>query len=110
MLAAQAFRGNGFGSFAPIYTETFAASGGTTFPSALTNNSHDFSYGAGVKLGFIWEASEQFSLGLSYQSKIQMSEFDDYSDLFAEQGGFDIPESLRAGLALSRKQYVEPLL
>jgi len=98
VLAAQAFRGNGFGSFAP-YTETFAASGGTTFPSALTNNSHDFSYGAGVKLGFIWEASEQFSLGLSYQSKIQMSEFDDYSDLFAEQGGFDIPESLRAGLA-----------
>lgn len=98
VLAAQAFRGNGFGSFVP-YTETFAASGGTAFPTSLTNNSHDYAYGAGFKLGFIWQASERLSVSLSFQSQIEMGEFDDYSDLFAEKGGFDIPESFRGGIA-----------
>ena len=98
VLSAQAFEGKGFGSFAP-YTQTFAASGGTTFPANLSNNKRDYSYGAGLKLGVIWEASENINLALSYQSKIFMTELDDYSDLFAEQGDFDIPSSLRGGIS-----------
>lgn len=98
VLSAQAFEGKGFGSFAP-YTQTFAASGGTVFPSKLSNNDRDYSYGAGLKLGFIWEASDSVNLALSYQSKIFMTELDDYSDLFAEQGDFDIPSSIRAGIS-----------
>ena len=39
------------------------------------------------------------SAGVSYQSKISMSEFKDYSDLFAEDGGFDIPPSTKIGLS-----------
>jgi long-chain fatty acid transport protein len=35
---------------------------------------------------------------LSYQSKIWMNEFDDYSDLFANQGDMDIPADLKFGL------------
>ena len=99
VLAAQAFRGKGFASFTP-YTETFAASDGTAFPDSLTNNSHDYAYGAGFKLGFIWQATDTFNLSLSYQSRIEMSEFGDYSDLFAQNGGFDVPESIRAGASL----------
>ncbi len=98
VLSAQAFEAKGFGSFAP-YTQTFAASGGTVLPTNLTNNDRDYSYGAGLKLGFIWEATDAVNLALSYQSKIFMSEFDDYSDLFAEQGDFDIPSSIRAGIS-----------
>jgi long-chain fatty acid transport protein len=30
---------------------------------------------------------------------MSMSEFDDYSDLFAEAGGFDIPSSIKGGLS-----------
>lgn len=100
VLAAQGFEGTGFNSFAP-YTETFAASGGTQMPAALSNNGHDFSYGAGFKLGFIWGVSSRVNVGLSFQSRIEMSEFDDYADLFAESGGFDIPSSLRGGISVN---------
>lgn len=100
VLAGQAFEGDGFASFTP-YTETFAASGGTAMPTSLSNNSLDYAYGAGFKLGFIWDASDTINLALSYQSQIEMSEFDDYSDLFAQGGGFDIPASVRAGISFS---------
>lgn len=99
VLSAQAFEAKGFGSFAP-YTETFAASGGASQPVNLSNNDRDYSFGAGLKLGVIWEASDSVNLALSYQSKIFMSELDDYSDLFAEQGDFDIPSSIRAGISI----------
>jgi len=99
VLAAQAFRAKGVGSFAP-YTETFASSGGTVMPTSLTNNSHDYAFGAGFKLGFIWQATDAINVSLSYQSRIEMSEFDDYSDLFAQQGGFDVPESIRGGVSM----------
>jgi long-chain fatty acid transport protein len=98
VLSGQAFEGKGFASFAP-YTETFAASGGTKMPSNLSNNDRDYSFGAGLKGGVIWEASDKINLAMSYQSKIYMSELDDYSDLFAEQGDFDIPASIRAGIS-----------
>lgn len=98
LFAVQGFEGNGLASFTP-YTETFAASGGSVMPDSLSNNGHDYSYGAGVKIGFIMEATENINLAVSLQSRIRMSEFDDYSDLFAEQGSFDIPSSVRAGIS-----------
>jgi long-chain fatty acid transport protein len=42
---------------------------------------------------------DSFSAGLSYHSKMSMSELDDYSDLFAEAGGFDIPASTMLGIS-----------
>jgi long-chain fatty acid transport protein len=39
------------------------------------------------------------SAGLSYTSKMSMSELDDYSDLYAQAGGFDIPSSAKLGLS-----------
>lgn len=97
ILAAQMFEAKGIGTFAP-FTETFAASGGMTMPSSLSNAGTDWSFGAGLKVGLHAPLSDAFSLGLSYQTKIYMSEFDDYADLFAEQGGFDIPASLKFGM------------
>jgi len=97
VLVAQMFKANGVASFAPL-TNTFAASGGTVFPSNLSNNGTDWSYGGGLKVGLHAPLSDSFSLGISYQSKIYMSELDDYADLFAQQGGFDIPADLKIGL------------
>lgn len=98
VLTGQAFEGNGFGNFAP-YSRTFAASGGTTMPANLTDNGHDYSFGAGIRLGVIYAVSNKLNVALSLQSRIKMSEFDDYGDLFAEQGGFDIPSAVRAGIS-----------
>ena len=98
IFAVQLFEANGVMTFAPI-TETFAASGGTVFPSSLSNNGHDTSTGFGFGAGMWWGISDAVSVGLSYQSKMSMSEFDDYADLFAEQGDFDIPSSIKAGIS-----------
>ena len=98
ILALQSFEANGVAVFTPI-TKTFAASGGTTLPTALSNNGHEMTFGLGFAGGIWFAMSDAVSAGLSYQSKISMGEFDDYADLYAEAGGFDIPSSIKAGIS-----------
>jgi len=99
VLAVQMFEANGVATFTPV-TNSFNASGGTTLPTALSNNGHDMAFGWGIT-GGIWAGlSDNVSVGLSYQSKISMGEFDDYADLFAEDGDFDIPSSIKAGISV----------
>ena len=98
VIAVQAFEAKGISTFAPV-TKTLAASGGTTFPQNLSDNGHEFSFGWGFGGGIWWGISESVSVGLAYQSKMSMSEFDDYADLFAEDGGFDIPASIKGGIS-----------
>jgi len=93
----QVFEAKGVHAYAG-FTETFAASGGTVLPSNLSNNGHEFSWGYGAKVGIHANLSDTVALGAMYQSKILMSEFDDYADLFAEQGDFDIPANFKVGL------------
>jgi long-chain fatty acid transport protein len=68
-------------------------------PDKLTNNGKDWSYGAGLHFGWYGEVTEQLALGLSYRTKMWMSDFDDYSGLFADGGSFDIPAMFNFGLA-----------
>jgi len=100
---AQVFAARGVGSFAG-FTESFAASGGTVFPSNLTDNGHDQSYGIGGKIGFQWDLNEKVSFATSYQTEIGMGKFDKYADLFAGHGGFDIPADLKAGFTYRPNQ------
>ena len=99
VVGVQAFEADGVAPFAG-FTESFAASGGQTPPSRLSNNGHDYSWGAGLKVGFQAVAGRGLQLAGSFQTKIRMSEFDDYADLFAEQGDFDIPASALLGATL----------
>jgi len=105
VLAAQMFEAYGVGSFAG-FTETFAASGGTVMPSNLSNNSHEWSYGYGAKVGIHAKLSDSVSFGLSYVSKLKMTDFNDYADLFAQHGGFDIPATLKAGLTFRANEQI----
>ena len=68
-------------------------------PDKLTNNGHDNSYGYGARIGYLGEVLPGLFFGASYQTKIYMSEYDDYAGLFAEDGDFDIPANWSAGLA-----------
>jgi len=95
ILAGQAFEARGLSFFTP-FTKT-AASGGDA--KNLTNNGHDTSFGAGFKIGVQGEVTDGLTLGGAYQSKIWMSKFDDYKDLFAEGGDFDIPPTATIGLS-----------
>ena len=87
--------------------QTFKAHGLEGFGSAgfnvsaddtkLSGNGDDSSTGFGFKFGVQSEFSDNLTVGLSYQTKMSMSEFDDYAGLFAEQGDFDIPATLIIG-------------
>jgi long-chain fatty acid transport protein len=96
--AAQRFKAQGVGSFAG-FTETFASSGGTQQPVNLSDNGSEWSFGGGVAGGVLWQPVPQFSLGARYTSKMYMSKFDKYADLFAESGGFDVPANASIGIA-----------
>ncbi len=88
--AYQRFKAEGLGNFA----------GFSTNAAALTNNGTDDSFGYGFKVGVQGEVLTGLTLAASYQSRIDMDEFDKYSGLFAEKGDFDIPPTWTAGLAL----------
>jgi len=102
VFAVQAFEAKGVATFAG-FTKTFAEALLTTGMPApvesLSDNGHEISTGFGFAGGVWWAMGDYVSAGLSYQSTISMSELDDYSDLFAEDGGFDIPPSTKFGLS-----------
>jgi long-chain fatty acid transport protein len=96
IIAYQRFEAQGLG--------LFGSAGGMGFDVSrddgkLTDNGHDSSWGFGLRLGVQGEVSPGVRLGASYQTKMYMDKFDDYSGLFAEKGGFDIPANMTVGLA-----------
>lgn len=60
----------------------------------------DDSTGIGVKLGWNGVLSNTVTAGAFYQPKTSMSKFSAYKDLFAQDGGFDIPETYGVGIAI----------
>jgi long-chain fatty acid transport protein len=98
VFAIQMFKAEGVQTF-EVITKTLATTGDFSQVTSLSNNGRDTSFGWGFAGGIWWGMTDTFSLGLAYQSKMSMSEFDDYSDLFAEAGGFDIPSSIKAGVS-----------
>ena len=89
IVAYQRFEANGLEAFGMFSTD----------PTALTGNSHDDSYGFGVKIGYLGHLTDRLRVGASYSPKISMSEFDKYAGLFCEGGTFDIPASATIGFA-----------
>ena len=94
VLAIQSFKAEGL--------EPFTVGGAAAVsvdPTKVTNNGTDISYGGGLKLGWLWQVNDWLNIGASYQSRLYMTEFDDYAGLFAEHGDFDIPSNLDLGFS-----------
>jgi long-chain fatty acid transport protein len=89
LIAYQRFKAYGLQPFAAISSD----------PANLTNRGYDDSWGAGVRFGYYGQLTPAFAVGAAYSTKIAMQEFDKYRGLFAEQGGFDIPENYSLGVA-----------
>lgn len=99
VLAETRFRAYGLQAFQ--YFDQSLGMTITSDPSHLTNNGFDYSYGAGVKVGWLGEfMDDKLTLGLTYASRTYMTKFDKYRGLFAEQGDFDIPENYGIGIAI----------
>lgn len=73
---------------------------GSIDPANFSNRDVDVSWGAGVRAGVEWSLARGVRLGVAGNSRIYQQEFNKYRGLFAEQGDFDIPASLQAGIAV----------
>jgi long-chain fatty acid transport protein len=89
ILVYQRFKAYGVGSFAGFSSDS----------ANLSDNGYDDSFGYGARLGVQGEVIPGLTLGASYQTKMEMEEFDKYKGLFAEQGDFDIPSTWTIGAA-----------
>lgn len=69
-------------------------------PASLTNQGYDSSTGGGISLGWQGQVTPKVKAGLAYRSVTKMGNFDKYKGLFAEQGGFDIPSMITAGISI----------
>ena len=93
VLAETRFRAYGIDAFKPFNISADNAH--------LTGQGFDYSYGAGIKLGWLGEfMDDKLTVGLTYASKTFMTKLDKYRGLFAEQGDFSIPENYGIGIAI----------
>jgi long-chain fatty acid transport protein len=91
IFAAQTFKARGLGSFGQM--------GFSSDADHLSDQGRDYSFGAGFRVGGQAELVPGLRLGASYKSRIYMSKFERYAGLFAQDGGFDIPDSFNVGLS-----------
>jgi long-chain fatty acid transport protein len=106
LIGLQRFSARGLGNF-QCFTKSVATNpaNAATCPNGyaaepsdnLTNNQSDWAYGAGVRVGYMGEVHPRLTLGASISSKIYMTKFDKYKELFAESGDFDIPANFTLG-------------
>lgn len=89
MMALQSFDAHG--------TDLFA---GFSTTGNVSGNRNDWSVGGGVRAGIEIEPRKGFRIGVSGTTPIWMQDFEKYDGLFAQAGGFDIPASLQAGVAI----------
>ena len=91
ILVGQRFMAQGMEAFAAFSSD----------PANLSGNRTSDSFGAGLKFGYQGEVSEGIRVGVSYQSKINMTAWDEYKGLFAEGGDFDIPSTYNIGASFN---------
>jgi len=70
-------------------------------PARVSNQGYDDSTGVGVRVGWTGQFGPHVTLGATWQSRTEMGRFDKYRGLFADQGGFDIPENYGLGIAIA---------
>jgi long-chain fatty acid transport protein len=93
---AQRFKASGLEAFSPMSQD----------PASLTGNGYDWSFGAGVQIGYLGYVRPNLSFGVTWTPEIKMSKFDDYAGLFADGGSFDIPSSFQVGTAYTARESV----
>ncbi len=92
VFAFQQFSAEGFGLFAQT-------PGASASPYNMTNNGGDNTIGFGVHAGLEWKVTPAFRVGLSGATPTWMQNMSKYRGLFADQGSFDIPGWVDAGIA-----------
>lgn len=93
VMGLQRFLAFGLGAFTQFT--------GSNTADSMTNRGVEYSRGMGVRFGWLGKIpSMGLTLGAAATSKIYMTKFQNYSELFAEHGDIDTPANVGAGLAL----------
>jgi len=100
IIARQIIHVKGLNSFAPYSSNHQLGNNPPTTSTGVSNTGTAESWGFGARLGLEAALMPNVRLGITGTTPMIMSEFSEYSGLFAEQGGFDIPPSLQIGLAV----------
>jgi len=79
--------------------DNFDNAGFSSAPGRVTGKGRDDSLGFGLSLGWQGQLTDQLTIGVVYNSKINMDEIDDYKGMLAEQGDLDVAENYGIGLA-----------
>ncbi len=89
LIGYQTFKADGLQAFA----------GMSSSPGNLTNRGYDHAFGYGMRVGYMGKITPTITIGAAYATKMNMQKFDRYKGLFADQGGFDMPENYNLGIA-----------
>ena len=89
-IAYERFEAKGVGLFAGFSSDQ----------ADVSDRGFDDSFGAGVRLGWLGHFGDTVTVGATWQSKTKTGRFKKYAGLFADQGGFDIPETYGLGIAV----------
>ena len=93
VLSVARFKAFGLGNFTQFTT--------SQTDTSLTDRGPEYSRGMGMRFGWLGKLPEMgLTFGAAATSKIYMSKFQNYSELFAEHGDMDTPANLGAGFAL----------
>jgi len=94
LLGFQQFKAYGLQAFDTLPNFTGA-------PGSVTNNGYAHSNGVGIRLGYLGRLSDSLTVGAAFAPKMNMSRFEEYKGLFADNGDFDIPSHYTIGLAFA---------
>lgn len=95
VFAQQGYATPGFGAVTAESPTDFAGRMRDLYPSQGEQTT-----GAGLRLGLSNELASGVTMGASFQSRIDMDEFQNYRGVYAEPGDFDIPASASVGLTV----------
>jgi long-chain fatty acid transport protein len=91
ILAVQRFKAKGLEPFRLL----------SVSPDNVTNKGYDYSWGYGLRVGWLGQLTDRLAIGASAQTRLYMTRFKDYKGLFAEQGDFDTPATIAVGLSFA---------
>ncbi|HXW73071.1 MAG TPA: outer membrane protein transport protein [Methylocella sp.] len=89
ILVVQRFNAWGLAAFESLSSDPFN----------VTNQGYDWAVGVGLRAGLEWNVAPGWRLGVAGATPAATTKFQSYRGLFADQGSFDAPASITAGVA-----------
>lgn len=68
-------------------------------PGHVTNRGYDWNYGLGVTLGWLWDVTDTFRVGVSFRPETKMTRFHRYKGFIPSRGIIHSPQEIAVGFS-----------